>query len=816
MASLTPMIKQYLEVKNQYKDAILLFRLGDFYETFFEDAKRVSDILQIVLTNRNGHPMAGIPHHALDNYLKKLLESGLKVAICEQVENPEEAKGIIKREVTRIITPGTIIEENMLDEINSFSLLIRKNTDKKYIISVFDFSTGEVYLDSFDFNESELIDFIISSNFVQVLLSEELRELSKKIKESNNKLYIETLDEWYFSTNYKNQLEESYGSIDFNLLGFSKDELITFSAVLKYLEITQFSKVNHFKVPKRLKTLEYMYIDSNTITNLGLIPTNDTKGKTLYDTLKKTKTSMGNRLLREYLLRPLIDKNAIEKRLNRVELIYKDRLLMNELKEYLSYIKDIDRISSRISLLKAVPSDILALKNSLNAVPYIYDLLESSELSNFFEEINLLQNVKKKIENTLFENASNDVGKGSVIKESISKELDEYRTLSFDIDKILKKIENEEKAKTGITKLKVGRNKIYGFYVEVSKSQIDLVPEYYIRRQTLTNNERFIFEELKELEKKMIIAEDKIKRLEKKLYLELLEWLKSYTQKIKRLSDKIAELDVLRAFAEVSSLNNYVRPTFTENKHSEILQGRHPVVEKFSKEYTSNNFNVDNENFFIILTGPNMSGKSTYLRQIGLISVMAQAGCFVPANKALLPIYDRIFTRIGARDDIITGKSTFLMEMLEMSTILNNATKNSLVLLDEVGRGTSTLDGISVAWAISEYIFQVIGAISIFATHYTELTMMADIYEGVTTKRVKVLETKNGVVFLHKIEDGVSDNSYGIEVAKLAGFPNDIIIRSKEVLGLISNKIDLENNLKKMKNVKKKRYKVPKGQIKIF
>ncbi|BBE31860.1 DNA mismatch repair protein MutS [Tepiditoga spiralis] len=816
MASLTPMIRQYLEIKEQYKDAVLLFRLGDFYETFFEDAKRVSDILQIVLTNRNGHPMAGIPYHALDNYLKKLLENGLKVAICEQLENPEDAKGIIKREVTRIITPGTIIEENMLDEINSFSLLIKKNDDRKYIVSIFDFSTGEVYLDSFEFNESELIDFIISSNFVQILLSEELKDLSKKIKEINNKIYIESLDEWYFSKNYKNQLEESYGSIDFNILGFSKDELITFSAVLKYLEVTQFSKVKHFKIPKRLKTLEYMYIDSNTVTNLGLIPSNETKGKTLYDILKKTKTPMGNRLLREYLLRPLIDKNVIENRLNNVEIMYKDRLLMNELKEYLSYIRDIDRISTRISLLKATPSDILALKTSLNAIPYIYELLESSELSNFFEDINLLQNIKEKINNTLFENANNDVGKGFVIKEGVSKELDEYRNLSFDIDKILKEIENKEKEKTGITKLKVGRNKIYGFYVEVSKTQANLVPEYYIRRQTLTNNERFIFEELKDLEKKMIIAEDKIRKIEKKLYLELLEWLNSYTQKIKKLSDKISELDVLRSFAEISVLNNYVRPTFTENKKSKIMQGRHPVVEKFSKEYTSNDFDIDNENFFIILTGPNMSGKSTYLRQVGIISVMAQIGCFVPAKKALLPIYDRIFTRIGARDDIITGKSTFLMEMLEMSTILNNATKNSLVLLDEVGRGTSTLDGISVAWAISEYIFQVIGSISIFATHYTELTMMADIYEGVTTKRVKVLETENGVIFLHKIEDGVSDNSYGIEVAKLAGFPIDIITRSKEVLDLISNKIDLENNLKKMKNVKKKRYKVPKGQIKIF
>ncbi|MDO7976674.1 DNA mismatch repair protein MutS [Oceanotoga teriensis] len=815
MTGLTPMIKQYLDIKENYKDSILLFRLGDFYETFFEDAKIISEVLQIVLTNRNGHPMAGIPYHALDNYLKKILDNGYKVAICEQMEDPSQAKGIVRREVTRIITPGTIIEDNMLDEYNKFSCLIDKKDDK-YIIAIFDFSTGEIYLDSLDLNENELIDFIINYGFVQVLISFRVENINKKIKEISNRLYTEKLDEWYFSSDYKNHIKESYDMLSIDHLEYTKDELKVLDAVLKYLEITQFQKIKHFKIPKRLKNLEYMFLDSTTIYNLGIVPSPDIKGKTLYDVLKYTKTPMGNRKLSDILIRPLKDRKKIERRLNIVESLKNDEILIRELDEYLSSIRDIERISSRIALQKATPKDIAALRDSLSIIPFIDDLLKTNEiLKDYFLNVDLLQDLKDMIEKTIFDEPSLEIGKGEVIKQGISEELDEYRNLTKDIDKYLKEIENKEKSKTGLTSLKIGRNKVYGFYIEISKAQAKNAPIEYTRKQTLTNSERFITKELNELEKKLIISEEKIKKIEKEIFEKFISNISRYVKKIKHLSEKIADVDYFKSFAIASKKYNYVRPIFSDEK-THIKSGRHPIVENFVSEFTSNDFSLDSEKTFIVLTGPNMSGKSTYLRQMGLISIMAQSGCFVPADYAELKIHDRVFTRIGAKDDIITGKSTFLMEMMEMSTILNQATEKSLVLLDEVGRGTSTLDGISVAWAISEYIFQVLKSTTIFATHYTELTLLCDIYPEVITKRVKVMETNNGVVFLHKIEDGVSDNSYGIEVARLAGFPSEIVERSKEVLGKLTDKVDIENKIKRMRNISKKKYKRPEGQLKMF
>jgi DNA mismatch repair protein MutS len=527
---------------------------------------------------------------------------------------------------------------------------------------------------------------------------------------------------------------------------------------------------------------------------------------------------MGNRKLREFILTPLTDKENIEERLNKVEHLVEDPLLLEELKEYLSSVKDLDRISSRISLMKATPKDLIALKDSLEVVPYIIESLTSNPgLSDFFDGVDVLKEAKEFIENTIIEEPAIAPGNGKVIKEGVSGELDEYRNLFNNLDSVLKGIEKREKEKTKISSLKVGRNKIYGFYIEVSKAQSSKVPDNYVRKQTLVNTERYTIKELEEVEQRLALSEEKIKVIEKDIYDKVLTHLSQYVDKIEKLSNKIAELDVFRSFAEVSRIYNYKRPTFVQNsKEIKIINSRHPVVERFVDEFTPNDLFLSEEKFYIILTGPNMSGKSTFIRQIGLISVMAQIGCFVPAEKAEIPIYDGIFTRIGARDDIVSGKSTFLVEMLEVSTILNKATDNSLVLLDEVGRGTSTLDGISVAWAISEYLFQVKRCNTIFATHYTELTYMSHIYEEVAAKRIKVLETMDGVIFLHKIEDGTSDNSYGIEIARLAGFPIEIIERSKEILSQLSNRVDLESRLKRIKNINKKKYESQENQLKMF
>jgi len=817
MANLTPMIKQYLEIKEEYKDSILLFRLGDFYETFFDDAQKVSEILQIVLTKRNGHPMAGIPYHALNNYLKKLLDSGCKVAICEQVEDPQTAKGIVDRKVTRVLTPGTIVDDNMIDDFNRFSTLITKS-EKGYILAVFDFSTGEFYLDTFDFNENELLDFINSFGFVQILLSKNVESLYKQIKNMLPDLYVEVLDDWYFSNNFLEHLKDIYKVFSLDYIDYNNEELKVADAVLKYLELTQFSKIRHMKIPKRFKTREYMLLDSNTIENLGILPTSTTRGKTLYDILKFTRTSMGHRKLRDFIISPLLDKNIIEQRFDYVEALKEDHLLMEELKEYFSHIKDLERISSRISLRKATPRDLIALKDSLEIVPYIIESVKTNlGISSFFDKIDPLGEVKEIIEKTICEEPSIEVGSGEVIKEGVSNELDEYRNILKNIDNILEEIEKREKELTKINSLKVSRNKVYGFYIEIPKTQIAKVPAYYTRKQTLVNTERFTIEELRQIEQKLSLAEDRIKAIEKELFDKIILELEKYVTEIKQLSDRLAELDVFRSFAEASVKYNYIRPKMIEkSRKTKIINGRHPVVERFVSNFIPNDLIFDEDRFYIILTGPNMSGKSTYVRQIGIISIMAQIGCFVPAEVAELPVYDGIFTRIGARDDIVTGKSTFLVEMLEISTIINRATEHSLVLLDEVGRGTSTLDGISVAWAISEYLFQVKKCNTIFATHYTELTYMSYIYNEVIAKRIKVKETMEGVIFLHKIEDGTSDNSYGIEIAKLAGFPVEIVDRAREVLEQLSDRVDFENKLKKVKNIKKKSYKVQENQLKMF
>ena len=812
----TPMIRQYMEIKKDYSDSILLFRLGDFYETFFDDAKTMSDTLQLTLTKRAGHPMAGIPYHALDNYLKRLIDNGFKVAICDQMEDPALAKGIVNRSVTRILTPGTVIEDSMLDEGNRFSIIIDKKNN--FTFSIFDFTTGEIYLDSMDISDEEMIDFMLSYGIVQILLSSNLKYMLKIIKERRPGIYCEVVEDWIFSGNYDSHLKSVYSVSSLDFLEFSTSELVLLDGVFKYLETTQFKTIKHFRFPKKFRSSDYMFLDSNTIYNLGVVSQPEQRGKSLFDTLNYCKTNMGKRFLAENLKRPLTDSTHIEKRLNAVQMLTSDKKLLTEIQNSLCGIMDLERISSRISIQKSYPKDINALSSSIEKSSELsYIIMQNIGLYEIFGAIPKLMDVYEKIGRYIFEDASNDVGSGMVIKDGISSELDEYRSISRDIDSVLRELEKREKETTGLSSLKIGRNRIYGFYIEISKVQAQSAPLSYTRKQTLTNCERFVTPELNELEKKVLVAQEKIRKIETSIYDEFIVSLSSYLKRIKELSAVISEIDLACSLSQAAIRNSYIRPFFVEKQEEiEIIESRHPMVEKTVDNFQKNDFAISGGKNFIIITGPNMSGKSTYLRQIGLISIMAQIGSFVPAQKAFITIYDRVFTRIGAKDDVVSGKSTFLVEMLEMSGILSNSSQKSLILLDEVGRGTGTLDGIAVAWAISEYLFQVIGAVTLFATHYTELTIMSEIYECVANKRVRILESENGIVFLHKIEEGSSSSSYGIEVAKLAGFPAEITQRALEILEQLSDKADLENRLKRIKNIKRRKYRLDENQLKMF
>ncbi|MBT1248065.1 MULTISPECIES: DNA mismatch repair protein MutS [unclassified Thermosipho (in: thermotogales)] len=810
LEKLTPMMKQYMGIKSKYKDAILLFRLGDFYEAFFEDAEVISKVLNIVLTKRQSAPMAGIPYHALENYLKKLVESGYKVAICEQMEDASQAKGIVKREVTRVITPGTIIEDELLSSDNNY--LMSVIFEENYVSAFIDVSTGELFLKIFE-KLDELIDYVKISNISQIICDEKLYE---DLKRELPDIFVEKLDEWYFQ-GYDEKIKETYklASVDhFELLESEKKVL---GGLLKYLEYTLMdSKVP--QKPKKLEKTKYMVLDSKTVDNLSLIP--GEKGKNLFDVLNQTKTSMGARLLKKWILQPLKDKNEILERQGLVEAFYNDQLLLNEIREYLSGVYDIERILTRLSYGKVSPKDLISLKNSLLLIPHIKEALSTNEkLEDFASNLDEFREVVVFLERALYDEPSNSPGDGNVIKEGYSVELDDYRNLLFHSEERLKKFQELERQRTGIQKLKVGFNQVFGYYIEVPKGQIKNVPEDYIRKQTLVNSERYITQELKEFEEKIMSAREKVELIEKSLFEEIRVKLLDYVEDLRVLAQKLAQLDVISNFAMVSRMYGYTKPEFTDSEFS-VKNARHAVVERYISDFIPNDIYMDKKRRMYIITGPNMSGKSTYIRQVGLIAVMAQIGCFVPGENVKLPIFDRVFTRMGARDDISTGKSTFLVEMSEVALILDKATRESLVLLDEVGRGTSTFDGISIAWAMSEYIYNEIGCKTIFATHFTELTELSDVYEGIKNLTIAVKETNNGVIFLHKVIEGVADRSYGIEVAQIAGIPEGVVERAREILDVISKKSELEKKVSvlkqgQLKKIKSKK-KIPKGQLSLF
>lgn len=811
---ITPMMRQYLEIKEKYADALLLFRLGDFYEAFFDDALTVSKILNIVLTKRQDAPMAGIPYHALDNYLKKLVDAGFKVAICEQMEDPALVKGIVKREVTRVVTPGTIIEDELLTAENNYMLSIYEAKDKSFIAVLADSSTGEVIVKRMD-NLEEISDFLQTHRVSQIICPEKLYDRIAGIAHIM-KIFVDKLDDWYYS-NHEQTIKEVYNVA--SIEHFELDEASKpLCAIVKYLKYT-LNKQAKLKVPHFLDESIYMTIDSSTVENLSLVPGD--KGKNLYDVLNKTKTPMGSRLLKWVILHPLKVRKKIENRLWYVEAFYNDTFLTSEIREYLNGVYDLERIINRLEYDSARPKDLISLKTTLEIVAPIKEALATNERLNDIEsQIPDFSSIVEKIANTLYEEIEGELGEGKTIREGVSKELDEYRELLYHANEKLKEFEEKERIKTGIQKIKVNFNNVFGYFIEIPKGQTKFAPQEYTRIQTLVNAERYTTPELKEFERKILAAKEKVDIIEKTIFKNFCEELKNYTPQLRKIAEVISWIDVYATFAETSRQYNYSKPEFTDGELF-VVEGRHPIVERFVDNFVPNDIYMDNNARMFILTGPNMSGKSTYIRQIGLIALMAQIGCFVPAKSAALPVFDRIFTRMGARDDISTGKSTFLTEMNEVALILAKATKNSLVLLDEVGRGTSTFDGISIAWAMSEYIYNEVNCKTIFATHFTELTELAHGYNGIKNLTVDVRETKDGVIFLHKVVEGIADRSYGIEVAAIAGLPESIVERAREILDIIIEKSDIEKKVGilkegQMKKIKSSKKFVNEDQIKLF
>ncbi|KUK85717.1 MAG: DNA mismatch repair protein mutS, partial [Mesotoga infera] len=806
--------------KNSYKDCLVLFRLGDFYETFLDDAKLVSKELQIVLTSRNGVPMAGVPYHSINGYLKKLVTAGYKVAICEQTEDPALARGLVKREVTRVVTPGTIVEDELLPESENNYIIAVGEADELFIMATADVSTGEVALSTAEDLES-MKDFIIATGPSQILLRESLKTLKREISEITFAM-IEIVEDWHFALSSGiNYVKEFYSIASIDHLELNNREIEVLGALFKYLETINFGPMKHLSLPRVIRKSDSMQLDASTIENLNLFRL-ERKGS-LFEILDETITGMGRRRLRQWLLSPLTDREKIEERLDAVQTFYSDRHLFDELREYFQNVFDIERITTRLSTGKTTPRDLQSLRTSLAALPLIKELISTEasfeslndRLELFPEELAILQR-------SIMDEPSAVVGDGKVIREGFDRELDSLRDLLEHSVEKMKAIETAEKKSTGISSLKVKFNKVFGYFLEVPKSQTSKVPQNYTRKQTLVNSERYITEELKEFEDRILSANDKIQTLERALFLDVCSQLLNSLQRLKDVSKVLSEIDSLQSLAAVARKNNYSRPRFSDDGRVKISNSRHPIVERFVSDFTPNDVSLSRSENFFIVTGPNMSGKSTFIRQVALLSIMAQVGSFVPADEALLSIHDRVFTRIGARDELASGKSTFLVEMMETATILSKATEDSLVILDEVGRGTSTFDGISIAWAVSEFIYEAVGCHTIFATHFTELTELSNMYPGIKNKTARIIETDSGIVFLHKVIDGVANSSHGIEVAKLAGVPETVLSRAKEILKVISKQSALDkavrvltaDDLKEIRQSKKG--KMNRNQITLF
>lgn len=806
MTDLTPMVKQYLEIKAQHQDAIVFYRLGDFYEMFNQDAEIASKELDLVLTgrgvNENKMPMCGIPFHAAENYISRLIEKGHKVAICEQVEDAKFAKGLVKREVIRIITPGTLIESNLLNASKNNYLAAISKEKNKYGLAFIDASTGEFYAAEFD-DRSRLLDELKRLEPSELLFSDLMEgELEPRGSfAGSNSVYKDVYDLETAEANLKNFFKVM------SLSAFGLDEVKAAwpaaCAILDYLKQTQKTDLGQVQKIKVYHHDQFMFIDSATRKNLELVSTirdKSFKGSLLW-VLDNTKTPMGGRLLRKWVLLPLMDKNMIEQRLDGVEELSKNADVRLEIANVLVEMSDIERISGRIAGLVANARDLIALKQTLSKLAKIKQILgnvKSSKLKQV-HKANDFKNIIDLIEKAIVDDPPFALKEGGIIKPGFDKQADEVGQLARGGKDWVAALENEERKRTGIKSLKVGYTKVFGYYIEVTNSNLEQVPDNYIRKQTLTNCERFITPELKEKEALILNADERMKEIEYQLFGTIRAQVNVSTPQFQDLANVLAEIDCLLGLAQIAVNNRYVRPQITEDTCIKVSGSRHPVVEKTigEHEFVPNSIEMANDaDRFLLITGPNMAGKSTYMRQVALICLMAQIGSFVPAKTAALGLVDRIFTRIGAMDDIFSGQSTFMLEMTETANILNNATDKSLIILDEIGRGTATFDGMSIAAAVAEYIHTNIKAKTLFATHYHEITQLADKHAGMKNLNVLVSEKGDQITFLHKIVEGTADKSYGIQVAKLAGLPDEVVKRAKEIYNTLEM---VESDLGKVK-----------------
>jgi DNA mismatch repair protein MutS len=799
------MMTHYLETKKEYPDCVLFYRLGDFYEMFFEDAVTVSRELEITLTGKEcgleeRAPMCGVPHHAVENYLIRLVQKGYKVAIAEQMEDPKLAKGLVKREVIRVVTPGTITSAQALDETKNNYLMGIVYIGETFGIAVADISTGDFLVTEVE-SERELTDEINKFNPSEIICNEAFYVSGVDIEDIKNRYHavVSSLDNHFFSDEVcRKILKEHYKVGALSGLGLEDYDngIIAAGSVMQYMYETQKSSLSHITNITPYSTGQFMIIDTSTRRNLELLETLREKQKrgSLLWVLDRTKTAMGARMLRTYIEQPLIHKSEIINRQNAIEELNMNYISREEICEYLNPIYDLERLIGRISYKTANPRDLISFKNSLEMLPYIKKILEefnSEMLMNLQEELDPLTDVKDLIDRAIIDDPPITVREGGIIKEGFHEEADKFRHAKTEGKSWLAELESREKEKTGIKNLKVKYNKVFGYYFEVTNSFKDLVPDYFIRKQTLANAERYTTDELKELEDVILGAEDKLYTLEYQLFTEVRDSVAAQVLRIQRTARAIAGVDVITSLSSVATRNNYVKPCINEKGLIDIKNGRHPVVEKMLRDdlFVSNDTYLDNsKNRLSIITGPNMAGKSTYMRQTALIVLMAQIGSFVPAEEANIGICDRIFTRVGASDDLASGQSTFMVEMTEVANILRNATKNSLIVLDEIGRGTSTFDGLSIAWAVVEHISnsKLLGAKTLFATHYHELTELEGTISGVNNYCIAVKEQGDDIVFLRKIIKGGADKSYGIQVAKLAGVPDTVIYRAKELLSELS------------------------------
>ena len=801
MAEFTPMMRHYLDTKEQYKDCILFYRLGDFYEMFFDDAVTVSRELELTLTGKDcgqeeRAPMCGVPYHAAETYLNRLVAKGYKVAICEQVEDPKLAKGMVKREVVRVVTPGTNLNTQALDETKNNYIMCIVYLADRYGVSLADVSTGEYFLTEVS-SAKKMEDEIIKFSPAEIICNEPLLMSGTDLDALKDRLGISVfpLDAAYFDDEQcRRALMEHFQVASMEALGLGDYTLgvLAAGALMRYLLDTQKNSLSQMTRLVPYSTGKYMVLDSSTRRNLELTETLREKQKrgSLLWVLDKTKTAMGARMLRTYIEQPLLEKEAIEARLDAIEELNNNAIMREEIREYLNPVYDLERLVSRITYQSANPRDLVAFKSSLSMLPAIKYLLKDSscdELKTVEEELDALEDVHALISKAIVDEPPMIVREGGIIKEGYNEEVDKLRQAKTEGKNWLAQLEEQERERTGIKNLRIKYNKVFGYYLEVTNSYKDLVPDDYMRKQTLTNAERYITPKLKELEDMILGAEDKLFSLEYDLFADVRDQIGREVLRIQKTARAIARLDVYASLSLVAERENYVRPSINEKGLIDIRGGRHPVVEKMISNdmFIANDTYLDNnKNRISIITGPNMAGKSTYMRQIALIVLMAQIGSFVPAQKAKIGIVDRIFTRVGASDDLASGQSTFMVEMTEVANILRNATANSLLILDEIGRGTSTFDGLSIAWAVVEHISnpRLLGAKTLFATHYHELTELEGKLSSVNNYCIAVKEKGDDIVFLRKIVKGGADKSYGIQVAKLAGVPDNVIQRAKEII----------------------------------